>query len=98
MSAHSRHVDCTRAGVHGRNQLETRRKTHAILRPGNHNKAAFHGLSQDFQHLAIKLGEFIEKQHAVMGQGDFPGPGFGAAVGFLNSCESSRLEAAKYGF
>ena len=24
--------------------------------------------------------EFIKKQHAVMGQGDFPGPGFGAAA------------------
>jgi hypothetical protein len=30
-------------------------------------------LAQDLQDLAIKLRQFVEKQHTMMGQGDFAG-------------------------
>lgn len=86
------------AGVHRRHQLEARGEAHSVTGAGNHDVPRLQWLAQDLQHLAIKLREFIQEQHSMMGQGDFPRLRFRSAVGFLNSCESTRLEAARYGF
>ncbi|MNL51939.1 hypothetical protein D3C87_1750790 [compost metagenome] len=69
------------ARIHRRDQLKARRKTHAILRAGNHDMAGFQGFPQHFQHFALELRKFIKKQHSVMGERDFAGLRFRAAVG-----------------
>ncbi len=60
-----------RAGVHGRHQLEAGRETDLVAGPGDHDVAAFQGLAKHFQHAAVELGQLVQKQNAMMGQGDF---------------------------
>jgi len=55
-------------------------------------------LPQNLQYFAVELWKLIEKQNTVVGEGNFTRLRFRAAVGFLNSCESTRLEAARCGF
>lgn len=55
----------------------------------------FQRLSQDLQHLAIKLRQFIKKENTMVGEGDLAGLRFRAAVGFRIKCESARLELSK---
>ena len=50
-----------RAGIHGSDQLKTRRKTHAVTRTGDHYKPRFHGLSEHFVDFTVELGQFIQK-------------------------------------
>ena len=59
------------AGVHGANQLKARRKLGAPGRPGNADAAGFQRLAQRLQGRAFEFGEFVQKQHAVVGQGNF---------------------------
>lgn len=61
-----------RAGVHRRYQLEPRGKAHLVTGPGDDDLPTFQGLAQHLQHLAVELGQLIQKQYALMGQGDFP--------------------------
>jgi hypothetical protein len=42
--------------------------------------AGFQRLAQDFEHAALELGQFVEEQHAVMGQRDFAGAWIAAAA------------------
>jgi hypothetical protein len=57
--------------------------------------AGFQWLSQHLQYLAIKLWKLIEEQHAMVGESDFAGLRFRAAVGFRNKRESARLGPSK---
>lgn len=59
------------AGVHRRHQLEACREAHPIPGPGDHDLARFQWLAQHFQHAPLELWQFIEKQHAMVCQGDF---------------------------
>jgi hypothetical protein len=41
--------------------LKAGRKPHAILGAGNHDMAGFQRLSQNLQHLAVELRQFVEE-------------------------------------
>lgn len=58
---------------------------------------AFQGLAKHFQHAAVELGQFVQKQDAVVGQSDFPWLRAAAAVGFRNKREAASLEVCKQG-
>ena len=49
-------------------------------------------LSQYFQNLAIKLWQFIEEQHAMVGEGDLAGLRFRATVTIGNRCNCDGLK------
>ena len=61
------------AGIHRRHQLEARREAHLVAGPGDNDLPAFQGLAQHLQHLAVELGQLVQEQHALMGQGDLAG-------------------------
>lgn len=86
------------AGVHGRHQLEARREAHPVLGPGHHDLAGLQRFAQHLQHSPFELGQFVEKQHAMVRQGDLAGLRPAAPVGFRNSCETITLEGARYRF
>ena len=46
----------------------------------NRHVTGFQRLAQRFQHPAVELGQFVEKEHAVVRQRDFAGPRIGAAA------------------
>src|SRR5690606_10932175 len=58
------------AGVHGGDQLEAGREAHLVARPGDHDLATFQGLAKGFQHLAVELRQFVEKEHPLVRQAD----------------------------
>jgi len=63
------------AGVHGRNQLEARRKLRAVRGAGDGDAAGLQRLAQGLQRAAAEFGEFVQEQCAVVGQGDLTGLG-----------------------
>lgn len=73
MSAHSVDVDCAGARVHCCHQLETRREAHAVFGAGYHDVTGLQRLPQYLQYLSIKLREFVQKQYAMVSEGDFAG-------------------------
>src|SRR5690606_24399571 len=54
-----------RAGVHCRYQLETRGKSHLVAGPGDDDVPRLQRLTQDLEHLAVDLGQFIQTRYAV---------------------------------
>jgi hypothetical protein len=52
------------AGIHTGDQHELRGKSEAGAGPGNGHNPIFQGLTQHFQHSALELGQFIQKQHS----------------------------------
>ena len=77
------HVARAGAGVHRRHQLKARRKAQLLASAGNMDAARLQRLAQHLQHLAIKLRQFVQKQHAVMRLADLARPGLAAAA---NQC------------
>lgn len=59
-----------RAGIHGGDELEAGGKADLVGGAGNHHMARFQGLAQDLEHLAVKFGQLIQEQYAMVGQGD----------------------------
>ncbi len=47
---------------------------------GDGDFAVFQRLAHDFEGGAFELGEFVEKEDAVMGEADFAGRGIGGAA------------------
>jgi hypothetical protein len=45
-----------------------------------HNRASLKGLTQCFQDLPSEFGQFIQKKHPTVSQGNFTGHGPGAAA------------------
>ena len=70
----------TRTGVHGRNELKRCRELGLAGRARDHDMPGLQRLAQHFQHLVIKLGQLVEKQHAAMRQRDLARLGGGAAA------------------
>ena len=74
-------VPAALAGVHGAHQHEPGwDRCTAARGPGDLDLAVLQGLAQHLQHLLVELGQLVQKQHAVVGQGDLPRPGIGAAA------------------
>lgn len=51
-----------------------------VIGPRHHRAAAFQGLTQGFQRLTAEFRQFVEKQHATVGQGYLAGFGPCAAA------------------
>ena len=45
-----------------------------VVGPRDHHLAGLHRLAQGIEHLGRELGQFVEEQHAAMGQRDLAGP------------------------
>jgi len=54
------------AGVHRRHQLETGREIGLAAGAGDVDAAGFQRLAQGFEHTAVELRQFVEKQNAVV--------------------------------
>ncbi|MNF57779.1 hypothetical protein D3C84_393190 [compost metagenome] len=80
------------AGIHGAHQLEAGGEVHLAGGPADGDVAGLQRFSQGVEHLALKFGELVEKQHSVVGQGDFPWPRVAAAVIYGNKCNTVGLK------
>lgn len=69
-----------RARIQGGDEHEIRRKSRRGECPGNRHRAIFKRLAEDFERLAVELGQLVEEQDSVVGQGDFAGRGRRAAA------------------
>ena len=63
----------TGAGIHRRNQLESRRIVSPVRRAGEMNVTVFEWLAQRFKHAAFELGQLVEKKHAAVRKRYLPG-------------------------
>jgi hypothetical protein len=68
------------AGVHRADELETGRVIGAPRRAGDVDAPRFKRLAQDFEHLAVEFGQFIQEENAMVRKTDFAGSGQGTAV------------------
>jgi hypothetical protein len=69
------------AGVHRRNQHETCRISDAVVGAGDRDLAVLKRLAQRIQHARIELRQFVEEQHALVGERNLARPGAKAAAG-----------------
>src|SRR5947207_3286255 len=74
LSSTCTHLSYEWAGIHRRNEHETRWKAQRHVRPGYRNCEILQGLPQQLQNVARKFWKFIEKQNAVMRKTDFARP------------------------
>jgi hypothetical protein len=65
-------------GIHGGDEHELGRIGEGDGRPGDGDGVVFERLAQRFDDMVAELGEFVEKEDAVVGQGDLTGAGIGA--------------------
>ena len=56
------------AGVHGRGEHETRGIGQGNLGPADRHKTVFQRLAQDLDDVLVEFGQFVEKEHAVVGE------------------------------
>lgn len=63
----------TGTGIHCGHQLKACWKPHPIPRPGDHDMARLQRLAKYLKHPPIELRQLIQKQHAMVGEGDFTG-------------------------
>ncbi len=68
------------ARVHRRDQLEAGGIDDAMVGAGDRHFAGLERLAQAVERLRVELGQFVEKQHAVMGERDLARPGVDAAA------------------
>ena len=54
------------AGIHCRNQHETRRIGHPVIGPGDRDLTVLERLAERIQNARIELRQFVEEQHALM--------------------------------
>jgi hypothetical protein len=66
--------------VHGGDEHEVGGERRGCEGAGDGDDAAFEGLTEHFEAAAVELGEFVEKEDAVVGEGDFARGGRGAAA------------------
>ena len=68
------------AGVHGGGEHEAGGEAERHGGAGDGDDAVLEGLAEDFEDVAGELGELVEKEEAVVGEGDFAGAGDHAAA------------------
>ena len=68
------------AGIHRRNELKSCRKGRLARGPRDMNFPRLERLAQHLEHLAIPLGELVEKQYSVMRQRDLARPRIASAA------------------
>ncbi len=69
------------AGVHRRDQHEAGGVGDAVIGAGDRDLAVLERLPQRVQHARIELRQFVEEQHALMGQRNLTRLGADAAAG-----------------
>ena len=52
-----------------------------MIGPGDRDLAILERLAQRIEHARVELGQFVEEQHAIVGERDLAGPGAHAAAG-----------------
>jgi hypothetical protein len=62
------------ARVHGGDQHEARGIGHAVVGARDRDLAGLERLAQRVEHLRLELGQFVEEEHAVMGERHLPRP------------------------
>ncbi|MPM75905.1 hypothetical protein SDC9_122900 [bioreactor metagenome] len=67
------------AGIHGAHQHEPAWIGLVARRAGNRHRPLLQRLAQGFQHVLVEFRQLVQKQHAVMRQGNFSRPGQGAS-------------------
>lgn len=67
------------AGVGGGHEGDRAGKADPLAGAADPHLPLLQGLAQLVEHVAAVLGEFIEEEHAPVGQGQFPGPRDAAA-------------------
>lgn len=75
----SRHLAVGR-GVHGRHQHELGGKCHGTRGTADGDLSLFEGLPECFEDGALELGQLVEEEHSVVGQGDLARSGVGVAA------------------
>jgi hypothetical protein len=70
----------TRAGIHGGDELELGREGHLFVDARDPRDACFERLAQRFESDARKLWQLVEKEHALMSEGDLARPRPAAAA------------------
>ena len=65
-------VKSTGTRIHGRSQHEARREGQRHRSPGDTDRTVLERLPHDFKNIARKLGKFVEEEHAIVGERDFP--------------------------
>ena len=68
------------ARIHGGDQLDARGIGDAVIGARDDRLAGLERLAQRIEHLRIELGQFVEEQHAEMGERRFAGTRPGAAA------------------
>jgi len=68
------------AGIHGGDEHEAGRIGQADGGPGDGDAVVLERLAQGLDDVVAELGKFVEEEDAVVGQGDFAGPGVRAAA------------------
>ena len=68
------------AGIHRRDELEARGIDDAVIGARDRDFADLDRLAQAVERLRLEFRQFVEKQHAVMGERDFAGLGVDAAA------------------
>ena len=68
-------------GIHRRHQLKARRVSDLVPRPGQCDLSGFQRFAQHLQAVAAELGEFIQEQHASVGERDLSGTRLAATTG-----------------
>jgi hypothetical protein len=68
------------AGVHGGDEHEAGGEGEGAGGAGDGDGAVFERLAHDLQGAAAEFGEFVEEEHAVVGEGDLAGAGVAAAA------------------
>jgi len=63
-------VVATGTGIHCRDELKTGRVIRLRIGTGHGNLAGFERFAQRFEHAAVEFGQLVEKQDAVMREGD----------------------------
>jgi hypothetical protein len=63
-----------RQGFIAATSWKPRRIDDAVVRPGDRDFPGFERLPQAVQNLRLEFRQFLEKQNAMVGEGNFPGP------------------------
>ena len=81
----------TGAGIHRRDQLEACREIAMACRPRNADGARFQGFAQHLKGMPTPFRQFVEEQHAEVGERDLARARIGTAVICCIKCDNAYV-------
>ena len=84
-------VIAARAGIHRGNQLEIGWKSNVHCSTGNMDFAALQRLAQGFKGFAVEFGQFVQEQHAFIGQRNGTRPHIDAHAAAYQRHQAGRM-------